>query len=121
MSGLVWGGVALAGGLGAVLRFLVDGQVSNRVTGSAPYGTLVVNLSGAVLLGALAGLAVPPDVALVLGAGVIGAYTTFSTWMFETHRLIEERQSRLALLNIVVSVVAGVCAAAVGVWIGGRL
>jgi CrcB protein len=121
MSGLVWGGVLLAGGLGAVLRFLVDGETSRRISGSAPYGTLVVNLSGALLLGLLSGLALPTDVALLLGTGILGAYTTFSTWVFETHRLIEERQSAIALGNIVVSVLAGVAAAAVGLWIGGRL
>ncbi len=57
----------------------------------------------------------------VCGTGLLGAYTTFSTWMFETQRLTEERQATRATQNIVVSMVAGVAMAALGLWIGGRL
>ena len=121
MNALVWAGVVVASGAGAVLRFLLDGAVSRRVPGSMPYGTLLVNLTGAFALGLLAGLAVPRDFELLLGVGVIGAYTTFSTWMFETQRLIEERQFVLALTNICVSVVAGLATAAAGLWLGGLL
>lgn len=114
-------GVMLAGGIGAVLRFLGDGAVGRRTSGPFPSGTLAVNLTGAVLLGLLTGLALPKEVALVVGTGALGAFTTFSTWMLETHRLVEERQLRTAVLNIVGSVAAGLVAASLGLWIGGRL
>ncbi|MFG1929217.1 fluoride efflux transporter CrcB [Mycobacterium sp. NPDC048908] len=121
MTVVIWAGVAVIGGLGAVLRFLVDRTVSSRIHASFPYGTFVVNISGALLLGLLSGLALRPDLALVVGTGFVGAYTTFSTWMLETHRLAEERQLRPAVANIVVSIAVGLVAAALGVWIGGRL
>ena len=121
MTALVWGALMVCGGVGAVLRFVVDGAVSRRVAGVMPYGTLVVNLSGAVLLGFLEGIVPSRDAALLLGAGVLGAYTTFSTWMFETQRLVEERQLSRAAVNILVGVVAGVASAALGLWLGGRL
>ena len=121
MTVLLWAGVMLCGGVGAVARLLVDGAVARRVRGRIPYGTLVVNLSGAFVLGVLDGYVLPPNAALLVGTGVIGAYTTFSTWMYETHRLVEERQHAGALANVVVSGALGVMVAAVGLWIGGML
>lgn len=118
MSMLVWVGVVLIGGAGSVLRFLVDGMVSSRTGRAFPYGTLVVNISGAVVLGLLTGLALSGDVALLAGTAAVGSYTTFSTWMLESQRLTEERQVRGALLNIVVSLVLGVTAGAIGVAVG---
>lgn len=116
---VLWLGVLACGGVGAVLRFVVDGAVSRRFSGRFPYGTLVVNLSGAFVLGLLDGIVLPRDEALLFGTGVIGAYTTFSTWMFETQRLGEERQVARAVANIWVSLVAGVGLAALGLWWGG--
>ena len=121
MTVAVWAGVMVIGGIGAVLRFLVDRTVSGRVDGWFPYGTLAVNLSGALLLGFLSGLALSPDLALIAGTAFVGSYTTFSTWMLETQRLDEERQLWPAAANIVVSVVLGLAAAWLGMWIGGRL
>ncbi|HVQ51372.1 MAG TPA: fluoride efflux transporter CrcB [Mycobacterium sp.] len=121
MTVAVWAGVVVIGGVGAVLRFLVDRTVSSRVSGSFPYGTLAVNLSGALLLGLLSGLALSPDLALLAGTAFVGSYTTFSTWMLETQRLAEERQLWPAAANIVVSLVLGLAAAWLGLWIGGRL
>ena len=103
MTVAVWTGVVVIGGVGAVLRFLVDRAVSARVAGSFPYGTLAVNLSGALLLGLLSGLALSPDLALLAGTAFVGSYTTFSTWMLETQRLAEERQVVGAFANIAVS------------------
>jgi CrcB protein len=113
--------VASLGGLGAVSRFLVDRAVSRRVARAFPFGTMAVNLSGAVLLGFLAGLVLPSHLALLIGTGFVGSYTTFSTWMLETQRLGEERQAVAATANIVVSLVLGVLAAWAGMSIGGRL
>lgn len=121
MTVAVWAGVVVIGGVGAVLRFLVDRTVSSRVPGSFPYGTFAVNITGALLLGLLSGLALSPHLALLAGTAFVGSYTTFSTWMLETQRLSEERQLRPAAANIVVSVVVGLAAAWLGLWIGGKL
>jgi CrcB protein len=119
---LIWTGAILAGGAGAVARFLVDGTVSTALGKRGfPYGTLVVNLSGAVLLGLLTGLALSDNAALVAGTGAVGAYTTFSTWMLETQRLGEERQHRKVAANIIVPLVLGLAAAALGKLIGTHL
>jgi CrcB protein len=118
---LLWGGVLLAGGAGAVLRFLVDGAVARRAARSFPFGTLAVNISGAALLGLLGGLALNRHAALLADTAFIGSYTTFSTWMLETQRLSEERQVRDALANVVASIVLGIAAVLLGQWIAGRL
>lgn len=121
MTAAVWAGVVVMGGVGAVLRFLVDRAVSARVARVFPYGTLVVNLSGALVLGLLAGLALSPHLALLIGTALVGSYTTFSTWMLETQRIGEERQFWPAAANVVVSLALGLGAAALGLWIGDRL
>jgi fluoride exporter len=121
VSVLVWAAVAVIGGAGSVLRFYVDGIVASASGRDFPYGTLVVNMTGAALLGLITGLAVAGDAALLAGTAAVGSYTTFSTWMLESQRLTEERQYRKALLNIVVSLVLGVSAAALGRLIGAHL
>jgi len=121
MNVLVWAGMVLIGGAGSVLRFLVDGMVSRRTGRAFPYGTLVVNISGAIVLGLLTGLALTGDAALLAGTAAVGSYTTFSTWMLESQRLTEERQTRKAGLNILVSLVLGVAAAALGQAVGTAL
>jgi fluoride exporter len=118
---VIWIGVILAGGVGAVLRFLVDGAVARRAGKSFPFGTLAVNISGAVLLGFVGALALDRHAALIAGTAFVGSYTTFSTWMLETQRLGEERQVRTAAANIVVSIVLGIAAALFGQWIGGQV
>jgi fluoride exporter len=92
---IVWVGVLLAGGAGAVLRFVVDGAVAR--------------------------LALSRHAALVADTAFVGSYTTFSTWMLETQRLGEERQVRGAAANLVVSIVLGIAAALLGQWIAGLL
>jgi CrcB protein len=118
---MIWIGVVLAGGLGAVLRFLLDSAVARRAGKSFPFGTLTVNISGAALLGFLGALALNRYAALLAGTAFVGSYTTFSTWMLETQRLGEERQVRNAVANIVVSIVLGLGAALVGQWAGSLL
>src|ERR1700677_1840997 len=118
---MLWLGVVLAGGVGAVLRFLVDRAVAHRAARSVPFGTLAVNISGAALLGLLGSLALSRHVALIADTAFVGSYTTFSTWMLETQRFSEERQVRPAVANIVVSMVLGVAAAGLGLWIGEQL
>ena len=121
MSILIWVAVALIGGAGSIARFLVDGAISSAVGRDFPFGTMVVNISGAVILGLLTGLALGHDEALLAGTAAVGSYTTFSTWMMETQRLAEERQYRKAVANVVISLVLGVAAAAVGRLLGAQL
>ena len=118
---IAWIGVLVAGGFGALLRFLVDGAVARRAARSFPFGTLAVNISGAALLGLLGGLALSRHAALVADTAFVGSYTTFSTWMLETQRLGEERQVGGAVANLVVSIVLGIAAALCGQWIAARL
>jgi fluoride exporter len=118
---LLWVAVALIGGAGSVARFLFDGTISAAVGRDFPFGTMAVNISGAMILGLLTGLAVGNHEALLAGTAAVGSYTTFSTWMLETQRLTEERQYRKAVLNVVVSLVVGVAAAAAGRLIGAQL
>jgi fluoride exporter len=118
---LVWCAVGLIGGAGALLRFGLDGAVSERVRSEFPWGTLAVNLSGAFALGLFAGLALHGDALLLAGTALLGSYTTFSTWMLETHRLGEEGELWLALLNVLLSLALGIGAAALGRAIGGAL
>ncbi len=121
MNVLVWSGVVLIGGAGSVLRFLVDGAISARTGRAFPYGTLVVNLTGALILGLLTGVALTGSAALLAGTAAVGSYTTFSTWMLETQRLTEERQTIPAALNVLLSLTLGVAAAALGTLIGSAL
>ena len=121
MSAAVWLGVMVIGGLGSVARFMVDRAVARRAARSFPFGTLTVNITGAALLGFITGLTLNHHAALLAGTAFVGAYTTFSTWMFETQRLSEERQIRPAVANIVVSLAVGIAAAAAGQAIAGAL
>ena len=121
MNILIWTAVVLIGGAGSVARFLLDGAVSSAAGRDFPLGTMAVNVSGAVVLGLLTGLALSHAQALLLGTAAVGSYTTFSTWMLETQRLAEERQHRKAILNVALSLVLGVAAAALGRLIGAQL
>ncbi|MGE2834866.1 fluoride efflux transporter CrcB [Mycobacterium sp. SMC-4] len=119
-STMVWAGVALLGGLGAVTRWAVDRMISRRASGPFPYGILVVNITGALLLGVVAGKALPTPVALLAGTAFVGSYTTFSTWMSQTYELGEQRRGRLAAANVVISMVLGIAAAFLGHWLATR-
>jgi CrcB protein len=121
MNVLVWAAVVMIGGAGSVVRFLADGAVSSAASRDFPVGTMAVNISGAVILGLLTGLALGHDQALLAGTAAVGSYTTFSTWMLETHRIAKDRQPRKVLLNVAVSLMLGVAAAALGRLIGGHL
>jgi fluoride exporter len=121
MSWVAWVGVAVLGGFGALARFGLTLLVADRLHPHFPAGTLAVNLSGAFLLGLLAGAAVGGDARLIFGVGLLGAYTTFSTWMVETQRIEEAGRRRIAVTNIVLSIVLGLAAAALGHAIGAQL
>lgn len=121
MSLGVWFAAALLGGCGAVARFLVDGLISQRLRHDFPFGTLVVNLTGAVGLGVTVGAALRGSESVLIGAAAIGGYTTFSTWMFETHRLAQDGKLGTAGGNVLLSLGAGLMAAVVGRAIGMHL
>lgn len=121
MTVAVWIGVALLGGAGGVLRFLIDRAVSHRLPGLFPSGIFVVNISGALALGVLTGLAPGTTTTLLAGVAFVGAYTTFSTWMLQTLELRDGKRTGLAVANVVVSLALGLVAAAAGHWIGTRL
>ena len=113
----VFAGIGLLGGLGAIGRFLLDGAVASRLGRSFPFGTLAVNLTGTFALGALYGAAVGDDALRLAGVGFLGAYTTFSTWALEAHRLGEDGRTRLGLANLLVSLALGIACA----WLGREL
>jgi CrcB protein len=116
---LVWLAVALLAGVASVARFLLDGAVSSAAGARFPFGTLAVNLSGALVLGFLVGTSVHGHAYLLAGTAVLGSYTTFSTWMFESHRLGEDGEGWVLAVNIVLSLVLGLAAVAAGRLIGG--
>ena len=109
--------VGLVGGAGAIGRFLLDSAVAGRLRHAFPFGTLVVNVAGAFVLGAIVGATLDQNDYRVIGTGLIGAFTTFSTWALESHRLAEDGQLRLGAANVVVSLAAGLLAA----WAGRQL
>ena len=122
MSGVaVWIGVAALGGVGALARFTLDGAVASRWPGRFPLGTFVVNISGTLTLGLLVGLGPSGDAMRLAGTALLGSYTTFSTWMLEAERAVEEGEDRVAAANVVLSLAVGVAAAAVGRAIGRAL
>jgi CrcB protein len=121
MSLGVWIGVGLLGGVGALLRFFVDGVVAARLTRDFPLGTFVVNMSGAAILGLLVGLGLSGDGLLLAGTATVGSYTTFSTWMLESQRLVEDGELAIAAGNVLLSLLVGLGAVALGRFIGGHL
>jgi CrcB protein len=115
--------LAIAGALGALARYGVEGWVSDRTGGGFPWGTLVVNVTGALLLGFIFTLVteritMAAWVRSAVTIGFLGAYTTFSTLSFETFRLAEDGEVVLALANALGSIAAGLVAVYAGVVLG---
>ena len=115
--------VCVGGAAGAGARYLVDGWISARAGGAFPWGTLTVNLSGSFLLGLLFALAIessvlPSSIRAPVMIGFVGAYTTFSTLMLETYRLVEDGAVWLAVANVVGSSVLGLIAVVAGIALG---
>lgn len=114
--------VILAGGVGAVLRFVVDSAIKHRRTHRFPWTTLFINVTGSALIGVLAGLVIfhdaSPGALAILGTGFCGGYTTFSTASVESVRLIEQRQWSLALYNTCGTLLGTIGACASGLALG---
>ncbi|MGW5524242.1 fluoride efflux transporter CrcB [Gordonia sp. NPDC003950] len=113
--------VLLAGALGAVARFVVDGAIKRWRPTTFPWATFAINVTGSLLLGVLAGLVIdhsaPHALQTIVGTGFCGGYTTFSTASVETVRLAEGRRGILAAANAIGSVVAAVVACGFGLWL----
>jgi CrcB protein len=116
--------VSIAGGLGAMLRLVVDGWVRERVRTAVPLGTLLINVVGSLALGCITGaslaLWLPEAWQLVLGGGLLGGFTTFSTASVETVRLAGQRRPGSALISGLGMLVLSVACAFFGLWLGLR-
>ena len=116
-------GLAVTGAVGAPMRYLVDGWVRDRTGNRFPWGTLAVNVSASLIVGFLTGLALyhglSSDVRVLTVAGWGGAYSTASTWLFESQQLAERGMPGRAVANLLGSFVAGVVAAATGIGLAG--
>ncbi|MGH2850605.1 MAG: fluoride efflux transporter CrcB [Solirubrobacteraceae bacterium] len=121
MSWCIWIAVGLIGRAGASARLVLDGAVSSRATRSFPLGTFVVNSTGALALGVVSGIAVRGEALVLVGAALIGSYTTFSTWMLETRRLAEDGAVAAAAVNVLLGLGVGLGGALLGRAIGGQL
>ncbi|QAY59478.1 CrcB family protein [Microbacterium protaetiae] len=111
--------VALAGGVGAACRMVLDGAMKRAVRVAYPLGTTVINVSGSLVLGFVTALGAGLGPwAVVLGTGLIGGYTTFSTASYETVRLAQEGRWRAAVGNAFGMLVVALGAAALGLWLG---
>ncbi|HEY9306640.1 MAG TPA: CrcB family protein [Microbacterium sp.] len=114
---------ALAGGVGAGLRYVVDRLLTPASGMRFPWGILVVNVSGSFALGVITGLgaAIAPELSLVLGLGLLGGYTTFSTVSVETVLLAQRKRRRDAALNLFGTLALAVLAAGLGLLLGGGI
>lgn len=119
---LVFLGICVAGGIGSALRFVVDGLIRGRFRTVFPFGTAVINVTGSFILGVLTGLLLSTVLSqsweLVLGTGIMGGYTTFSTASIETMRLVQDREYTMALTNGVAIIAVTVLVGLLGLWVG---
>lgn len=111
-------GVLLAGGLGAVLRLLVDTAVSARTSGRFAWGIVVVNVSGSFAIGLVAGALDPGTLRTIVATGLLGGYTTFSTASVDAVRLVLDGRWTAALADVLGVLAASVLAAAAGLALG---
>ena len=116
-------GIGIAGAIGALARYGLEGAVSRRSPGAFPWGTFVVNISGSFVVGVLFTVLTdrwlaPPWLRSSLMIGLIGAYTTFSTLSLESYRLLEDRAYGIAAANLFGSLAAGLLAVYAGVVVG---
>ena len=121
VSALGWVAVGLLGGLAAAARFALDAEIAARAGSELPLGILVVNVAGSLALGLVAGAALNGEALAIVAGGGIGSFTTFSTWILDSHRLAAAGLARLAWLNIGGSLLAGFAAVALGHWLGAAL
>jgi CrcB protein len=121
VSAFAWIAVGLLGGTAAAARFLIDAAVTARTDHPFPHGILAINIGGALALGLVAGVALEGEALVIVAGGGIGSFTTFSTWILDSHRLSEAGNTHLVWLNLGLSLLAGFAAVALGHWLGGVL
>jgi fluoride exporter len=121
VSAAGWIAVGLLGGTAAAARFLIESAFAARSDHPFPLGVLVVNLAGTLVLGLVAGAALQGEALVVVAGGMIGSFTTFSTWMLDSHRLADAGHANLVWLNLGLSLVAGFAAIIIGHWLGTAL
>lgn len=123
MTTLAW--VALGSALGAPARYLLDRLIQSRHERVFPWGTLVINVTGCFALGVLTGFSaqhvVDARLMVAVATGFLGSYTTFSTFTWETMRLVEDAAFLTAAANVVLSTGVGLAAAGCGLLLGGAL
>jgi len=122
---VIWLAISLAGGVGAVLRFVVDSLVTRFVRTAVPLGTLVVNVTGSFCLGLVVALAADhagwDDVSRIVGTGLLGGYTTFSTASVEAVNLARAdgpRATLVAAVHATAMLLLGLAAAGLALWLG---
>lgn len=113
--------VAAGAALGAPLRYVTDRAVQAHHDSAFPWGTLAVNVVGCWLLGLLTAMPLGADLAALVGTGFCGALTTYSTFSYETLRLVQDRAWLLATFNVVVTLLTGLGAAYCGIVVGQAL
>jgi CrcB protein len=116
-----WIAVGLLGGTAAAARFLIDSAFASRSDHPFPLGVLAINLAGTLVLGLVAGAALSGEALVIVAGGAIGSFTTFSTWMLDSHRLADAGHAHLVWLNLGLSLIAGFAAIVIGHWIGTTL
>jgi len=120
LRGALW--VGAGGFLGAITRYLLSLWVDARMETPFPVATLLINVTGSFILGTLSGVlefsTLPAEIRLTLGVGFVGAYTTFSTFTYETLRLVEAGNAGLAFAYVAASIVVGLAAAMLGLALG---
>lgn len=121
MSAAGWIAVGLLGGTAAAARFLIDSAITARTDHPFPLGVLAINLAGTLVLGLVAGAALEGEALVIVAGGGIGSFTTFSTWMLDSHRLADAGHTHLVWLNIGLSLLAGFAAVVIGHWLGAAL
>ena len=114
MSAGLWFAVAGLGAIGALARFLGSEWIDHRAQRPFPIGIMLVNLSGAFVLGLLVGLGLPTTAETLAGTATVGAYTTFSTWVVESDAMLERRRWRAGAANLTISLFVGFGAALAG-------
>jgi fluoride exporter len=114
--------IALGGGLGSVMRYLVGGWVANRLGVAFPYGTLLINITASFIIGFFLAFAqeraLNPNWRLFVAVGFVGGYSTFSTFEFESVRLLQDGEMLFGAIYLVGSVAAGAIAAITGITLG---
>lgn len=122
MTPLIFILLAVAGGVGASVRLIVDGLIRANLKTAYPWATTIINISGSLVLGFITGLTLvrvlPTDLNIVIGTGFLGGYTTFSTASYETVQLVKQRRYGAALGSGVGMLIGCVAAAMLGLWLG---